>query len=514
MTDKIKQIMQATSLICKGEVGAGVASLMATNSRGTSPFLVDAGPLAALRPAALAPSLAEVLAAAAGVKVASGLTVGVPGATASGSWGSLAGLLSSSGGCDLAALGGIAGWAGLTGGASGSLSGLATSASASAGLGGLLGLTASATNGLGAGSGIPGLPGLGERIGGTDSVHLRALQEYAQQQYMAAYMQQQDELQQIHVRQQEAAQLALIMEAAEAQAEHARQSLADDQEEHHWHRRLGKPSVCQHWQRGHCQRSEGCGFAHPTDQKGKQGTRGPIDLMTHNYKTVVCRYFSQGSCSKGDACIFAHGADQLRRAGESLTEGQREKVENWNDVVAAQQAKPKTTLASAMASQAQLSAAQDAVQQEELLMLLQLQQVQQGLGSSELSRLLGAVCGGGGMGEDPFAATAASAQLLAGFGASASSMPGLGTLGPRVIPPNPAALIAQATQGLHGLQRPVGPRIVMPFGPTGVAAPVMQSTVPPRQIPPLKRPFDEVWNAPLSELPDFPGLLSKAPRFS
>merc|ERR1719220_2485635 len=74
------------------------------------------------------------------------------------------------------------------------------------------------------------------------SLRLRMIQEAAQQQYLAAYAQQVLEMQQLHEKQQEAAQLALIMEAAEAQAELAKQTLEEDKEEHHWHRRYS--TVC------------------------------------------------------------------------------------------------------------------------------------------------------------------------------------------------------------------------------------------------------------------------------
>jgi len=169
------------------------------------------------------------------------------------------------------------------------------------------------------------------------TLRLRMIQEAVQQQYIQAYAQQILEAQQIQEqqlqeqlqeKQQEAAQLTLIMQAAEAQAEQAKQKLDEDQEEHHWHRRVGRQkTVCGHWQRGHCSRGGSCQFSHPEKDKGTLQTRGPADIMRHNFKTSVCRYFSSGSCPQGTRCMFAHGPSDLRTPGMSLSKDEDEIVQ-------------------------------------------------------------------------------------------------------------------------------------------------------------------------------------------
>lgn len=162
------------------------------------------------------------------------------------------------------------------------------------------------------------------------AMRLKMIQEAAQQHYLAVFAQQAFEAQQLHEKQQvqqEAAQLALIMEAAEVQAEMAKQALHEDQEEHHWHRRLGKQKVCGHWQRGHCQRGISCSFSHPEKERGTLQTRGPADLMRHNFKTMLCKFFMAGSCPHGARCMFAHGPQDLRSQGMSLSRDEEEMVQ-------------------------------------------------------------------------------------------------------------------------------------------------------------------------------------------
>eukprot|EP00927_Polykrikos_kofoidii_P065853 TRINITY_DN61570_c0_g1_i1.p1 TRINITY_DN61570_c0_g1~~TRINITY_DN61570_c0_g1_i1.p1 ORF type:complete len:365 (+),score=64.43 TRINITY_DN61570_c0_g1_i1:154-1248(+) len=174
------------------------------------------------------------------------------------------------------------------------------------------------------------------------SLRLRMIQEQVQQKYLEAYTQQLVEAQQhahrLHEQQQEAAQLALIMEAANAQAEVAKQSLEDDQADYHWHRRLGRKSeVCGHWKRGHCTRSDKCQFGHPEKERGLLQPRGPADIMRHNFKTSLCKNFASGSCPQGVRCMFAHGPKELRAPGASLAKDEEEIVQR---VAAAKIARP------------------------------------------------------------------------------------------------------------------------------------------------------------------------------
>lgn len=160
------------------------------------------------------------------------------------------------------------------------------------------------------------------------ALRLRMIQEAAQQQYLAAYAQQVAEVQQLHEKQQEAAQLALIMEAAEAQAEMAKQTLEDDKEDDLWRRRSNRNvALCGNWQRGYCKHGEACQFSHPDKEFGSSSTkRGPADLMRHNFKTAVCRLFSTGNCAHGSRCMFAHGPAELRSPGMPLSKDEEEMV--------------------------------------------------------------------------------------------------------------------------------------------------------------------------------------------
>jgi len=160
-----------------------------------------------------------------------------------------------------------------------------------------------------------------------EAIRAQALQEAAQQQYLAAYTAQLQEAQDLHDKQQEAAQLALIMEAAEAQAEVARVSLEADCEEHHWHRRIGKNKICPHWQRGDCRRGSGCTFTHPEKERGTLAARNAAEVMRHNFKTSICKYFTQGNCPHNDRCFFAHGAHELRAPGMILTKDEEDLVQ-------------------------------------------------------------------------------------------------------------------------------------------------------------------------------------------
>merc|ERR1719436_679630 len=111
-------------------------------------------------------------------------------------------------------------------------------------------------------------------------LRLRVIREAAQQQYFAAY----------------AEQLALIMEAAEAQAEMAKQNLDDEKEEHDWRRKRNAP-MCSNWQRGYCKLGDACQYAHPDKEFGSSSNRRePADLMRYNFKTAMCRLHSQGNC--------------------------------------------------------------------------------------------------------------------------------------------------------------------------------------------------------------------------
>merc|ERR1719507_479147 len=119
------------------------------------------------------------------------------------------------------------------------------------------------------------------------------------------------------------------MEAAEAQAEIAKQSLEDDQEDDLWKRRAHRNiAMCGNWQRGYCKHGEDCQFAHPDKEFGSSSTkRGPADLMRHNFKTAVCRLFSTANCAHGARCMFAHGPAELRSPGMPLSKDEDEMVQ-------------------------------------------------------------------------------------------------------------------------------------------------------------------------------------------
>lgn len=170
-------------------------------------------------------------------------------------------------------------------------------------------------------------------------LRLQALQEAAQQQYLTAYALHLQEAQELHDKQQEAAQLALIMEAAEAQAEAAKQALENDKEEQHWHRRLGRGKVCGHWQRGDCRRGGLCTFTHPEKERGTMASRGPADIMRHNFKTGLCKFFMAGNCPQSTRCMFAHGPQDLRAPGMALSKDEEDIVQKVAMAKAASMAK-------------------------------------------------------------------------------------------------------------------------------------------------------------------------------
>jgi len=92
---------------------------------------------------------------------------------------------------------------------------------------------------------LPVVPGIDPRrlrlAQSAGAYRLRMVQEAVVQHYVAALAAKHlEEVQRLQEQQQQLTQLALIMEAAEAQAELGQQTLVEDQEEHHWHRRLGK----------------------------------------------------------------------------------------------------------------------------------------------------------------------------------------------------------------------------------------------------------------------------------
>jgi len=183
------------------------------------------------------------------------------------------------------------------------------------------------------------------------ALRLQAIQEAAQQQYMAAYAQQLAEAQQLQEQQQEVAQLALIMEAAEAQAAVSQQSLEEEQQLGQRGRRGA--AVCGNWQRGHCGRGESCQFAHPDKGRGANGTsRGAADIMRHNFKTSLCKFFAAGNCPQGARCMFAHGPADLRSPGMNLKKEEEEIVLK----VAATKGNPKSGSAAAAASTAPVAA--------------------------------------------------------------------------------------------------------------------------------------------------------------
>jgi len=160
------------------------------------------------------------------------------------------------------------------------------------------------------------------------ALRLQVIREAAQQQYLAEYSRQVEEAQQLHEKQQEAAQLALIMEAAQAQAEIAKQTLEEDKDEVDWRRKGRNATMCGNWQRGYCKHGDACQYSHPDKEFASASTkRGPADLMRHNFKTAVCRLFSTGTCAHGARCMFAHGPGELRSPGMPLSKDEEEMVQ-------------------------------------------------------------------------------------------------------------------------------------------------------------------------------------------
>lgn len=176
---------------------------------------------------------------------------------------------------------------------------------------------------------LPVVPGIDPRrlrlAQSAGAYRLRMVQEAVVQHYVAALAAKHlEEVQRLQEQQQQLTQLALIMEAAEAQAELGQQTLVEDQEEHHWHRRLGKQNmVCGHWQRGDCQRGEACVFSHPEKERGTLQMRATTEVFSHNFKTAMCKYFANGSCHHGERCMFAHRHQDLRTPGQPLTEDEK-----------------------------------------------------------------------------------------------------------------------------------------------------------------------------------------------
>lgn len=161
------------------------------------------------------------------------------------------------------------------------------------------------------------------------TLRLRMIQETAQRRFAEALAKQVAEVHQLQEKQQEAAQLALIMEAAEVQAEIAKKTLEEDKEDNEWRRRGGRSSpLCGNWQRGYCKHGDACQYAHPDREFASSSTkRGPADLMRHNFKTAVCRLHSQGTCAHGSRCMFAHGPSELRSPGALLSKDEEEMVQ-------------------------------------------------------------------------------------------------------------------------------------------------------------------------------------------
>lgn len=323
MGDKVKQILQAAELLRRGDVASGMRQILgATSSSGL-------GKLPTISAQLVSRTLSGLKSATVSGGPASLNVVPAPVLE------SLApqGLPHTAGGCDGAA--GALATLGFQGAADSNSAVLASL--------GLLGLPS--TQAAGTDSTAALLSSLGSlgidasHLANLDVVRLQALQEAAQQQYLAAYAQQLQEAQELHDKHQEAAQLALIMEAAEAQAEAAKQSLEDDKEEHHWHRRLGKGKVCGHWQRGHCQRGNSCSFNHPEKERGTMQTRGPADIMRHNFKTGLCKFFMAGNCPQSTRCMFAHGPQDLRAPGMALSKDEEEIVQKVAQAKAASMAK-------------------------------------------------------------------------------------------------------------------------------------------------------------------------------
>jgi len=251
------------------------------------------------------------------------------------------------------------------------------------------------------------------------SLRLRMIQEAAQQQYLAAYAQQVAEVQQLHEKQQEAAQLALIMEAAEAQAEMAKQSLEEDKEDDLWRRRSNRNvAICGNWQRGYCKHGEACQFSHPEKEFASSSTkRGPADLMRHNFKTAVCRLFSTGNCAHGSRCMFAHGPAELRSPGMPLSKDEEEMVQR----VAAGGKRNKEAAAAAASSVPQP----------------------------------GGMHGSAAAQAPSVAQQVATAQMIALAGHAAASMPPLPGMGPVKSMPLPADLQLDSSQkrALDGLSK-------------------------------------------------------------
>lgn len=65
-----------------------------------------------------------------------------------------------------------------------------------------------------------------------------------------------------------------------------------------------KRSLCRHFESGHCERGELCGFAHGSHEIG----------LPSEVKRTMCKFFLEGTCAKGESCGFAHTEDELGAA--------------------------------------------------------------------------------------------------------------------------------------------------------------------------------------------------------
>uniref|UniRef100_A0A7S3UY16 Uncharacterized protein n=1 Tax=Aplanochytrium stocchinoi TaxID=215587 RepID=A0A7S3UY16_9STRA len=69
--------------------------------------------------------------------------------------------------------------------------------------------------------------------------------------------------------------------------------------------RKRKIGVCFAFQKGKCERGQGCKFLHTKEEKVEKPTKS-IKPNSIEGKDVVCRDFRKGTCERGDKCKFVH----------------------------------------------------------------------------------------------------------------------------------------------------------------------------------------------------------------
>ena len=70
-----------------------------------------------------------------------------------------------------------------------------------------------------------------------------------------------------------------------------------------------KTKLCHHYEKqGHCNRGEGCTFAHGSEElQGPGEGSGKTRLMPSEDK-IPCKFYQKGTCWKGEQCLYSHDA--------------------------------------------------------------------------------------------------------------------------------------------------------------------------------------------------------------